>query len=244
MKAKTIVQKPKNAPAKSKKTTVKVGQFPRESGGVKSKRVLEIIKLLHRYYPDVRCALNFETPFQLLIATILSAQCTDERVNQVTKILFARFPDAEKMAKADLHELEHIVRPTGFFNNKAKNILACSQKLVTQYQGQVPQNLESLVELDGVGRKTANVVLGTAYGIASGVVVDTHVTRLSNRLGLVVGDNAVILERELNDLVPREEWVAFSHLLITHGRRVCRARKPDCANCFLLDLCPRVGLTL
>jgi len=178
----------------------------------------------------------------LLIATILSAQCTDERVNIVTETLFRKYPTPKDYAEADIKELEEDVRTTGFFRNKAKNIKACCQALVERHGSLVPEDLDQLVALAGVGRKTANVVLGNAFNIASGVVVDTHVTRLSNRLGLVKGSNAEILERELNELVPQEHWVMFSHWLISHGRAVCKARKAQCEKCFVEQLCPQRGL--
>lgn len=176
------------------------------------------------------------------MATVLSAQCTDERVNMVTPALFKKYPTPAKMAKAPVEDLEQLIRSTGFFKNKAKNLKSCAQTLVADYRGEVPQNMGDLVGLAGVGRKTANVVLGNAFGIASGVVVDTHVTRLANRLGWVKGTNAVVLERILNQKVPQEEWVMFSHYLISHGRAVCKARKPDCAHCFLEETCPKKGV--
>lgn len=200
----------------------------------------ETLALLKRYYPDAHCALNFETPFQLLVATILSAQCTDDRVNKVTPELFKRFPNAIEMSKAPLEEIEELIRSTGFFKNKAKNILETAQILVEKYQGMVPRDLDQLVELAGVGRKTANVVLGNAYSITSGVVVDTHVTRLSQRFGWTQSDNAVIIERELQKIIPFDDWILVSHLLISHGREVCKARKPLCATCFLFEQCPKI----
>ncbi len=215
---------------------------PRESQSNRKLRLVEIIALLQRYYPEAHCALNFSNPHELLVATILSAQCTDERVNQVTPTLFQRFPGVRALAEAPLEELEEIVRPTGFFRNKAKNIKACAMALVESHGSEVPPILEDLVGLAGVGRKTAHVVLGNAFGIASGVVVDTHVTRLANRLGLVRGDNAVQIERELNQLVDPEHWVMFSHWLIEHGRKVCKARSPQCHQCFLEGLCPKKGV--
>lgn len=199
----------------------------------------QVIKLLRRYYPDAECALIYSNPLQLLIATILSAQCTDERVNKVTEELFKKYPEANDYADADLSELESDVRSTGFFRNKAKNIKACCQELVNKYAGEVPQTLGELTALAGVGRKTANVVLGNAFNIASGVVVDTHVTRLSNRLGWVKVKNAVQIERQLNEQVDKKHWILLSHWLILHGRAVCKARKPRCETCFLEDLCPK-----
>ena len=196
------------------------------------------LKLLKKNYPGAHCALHFETAFQLLVATILSAQCTDERVNKVTPELFAHYPDAKAMARGKVEDIEDLIRSTGFFKNKAKNLLACAQTLVERHRGEVPQDMESLVLLAGVGRKTANVVLGNAFQISSGVVVDTHVTRLSNRFHWVKTENAVQIERELNALIPKSEWILVSHLLISHGRAICKARSPQCSACFLADRCP------
>jgi endonuclease-3 len=201
-----------------------------------------VLKLLPRYYPDAHCALDHKNAFELLIATILSAQCTDERVNIVTKGLFAKYPTPEKMAKAKQEDLEELIRSAGFYKNKAKNIKACSQALVAKHHGQVPDKMEDLVALAGVGRKTANVVLGNAFDIASGIVVDTHVTRLSNRLGWVKGEDAVAIEKRLCEFVPRDHWIKLSHELIFHGRQICKARKPLCERCFLLEHCPQKGV--
>lgn len=211
----------------------------RESLERKKKRLQSIIRLLDKYYPGAHCALTHSNPLELLIATILSAQCTDERVNQVTPKLFAQFPDVKSYAQADLLQLEMLIRPTGFYKNKAKNIKMCCQMLLAEFGGEIPQNIDDLVRLPGVGRKTANVVLGNAFNIASGVVVDTHVRRISNRLGLVREMNPEKVEQSLNDLVPRKQWVMFSHWLIFHGRQVCKARKPQCATCFLEKHCPQ-----
>jgi endonuclease III len=205
-------------------------------------RARQVSDGLKREYPVVTCALVHETPFQLLIATILSAQCTDERVNIVTKELFAKYPTAAALAAVPLRRLEKLVQSTGFFRNKAKNIHACCEQLVNEHGGEVPRDLDQLVRLPGVGRKTANVVLGTAFRIASGVVVDTHVTRLSNRLGLTEQEDAVKIERDLIGQLPRDEWIDFSHRLIWHGRRVCKARKPLCGSCVLEKICPKVGV--
>ncbi len=202
----------------------------------------QIVALLKLEYPDVECALVHDTPFELLIATILSAQCTDERVNIVTKDLFAKYKTPARLAAVPLGQLEKLVQSTGFFRNKAKNIHECCVKLVEEHGGRVPAELDKLVALPGVGRKTANVVLGTAFGIASGVVVDTHVTRLSQRLGLTREDDAVKIERELIGVLPSEEWIDFSHRLIWHGRRVCKARKPLCGQCVLNQICPQIGV--
>lgn len=206
------------------------------------RRALNIARRLARLYPDAECALNFRSPLELLIATILSAQCTDERVNIVTRDLFKRYRTAKDYADAPTAELEQMIRTAGFYRSKAKNIQACCRRLVEEHGGEVPQVLEELVQLGGVGRKTANVVLGTAFGIPSGVVVDTHVTRLTNRLGLVRGTDAVKIERKLIELLPQEEWIDFSHRLIWHGRRVCQARKPKCEECSLAEICPKVGV--
>ena len=205
-------------------------------------RVQALIDLLDRGYPNARTALDHETPLQLLIATILSAQCTDERVNQVTPALFARYPDAAAFANASREDLEAMVRPTGFYRNKAKSIQACCADIVAHHAGQVPRTLEELTNLHGVGRKTANVVLGSAFGIP-GVVVDTHVARLSKRLGLTRETDPVKIEFALMPILPRERWSVFSHWLILHGRRVCVARKPRCSVCALAPNCPRIGVT-
>lgn len=206
-------------------------------------RVTAIVAGLRREYADAECALRHADPFQLLIATILSAQCTDERVNQVTPSLFARYPTAGDLARVPLATLEQAIQPTGFFRNKARNIQGCCRRLVDEHGGEVPRDLAALVELPGVGRKTANVVLGTAFGLATGVVVDTHVTRISRRLGLTRQQDAVKIEQDLTQLVPRSQWIAFSHRMIHHGRRICKARKPLCAGCVLAEVCPRIGVT-
>lgn len=205
-------------------------------------RMPEILRLLHQEYPDVRCELDFRSPLELLVATILSAQCTDERVNKVTPALFARFPDARALAEADTEELEQLIHSTGFFRNKAKNIQSAARRLVEVYDGEVPAEMDSLLTLGGVARKTANVVLGNAFGIADGVVVDTHVKRLSERLQLSAERTPEKIEHDLMALAPREEWVDLSHLLIFHGRRVCFARKPNCPGCVLSHLCPSAAL--
>ena len=206
------------------------------------KRVAAIISLLKREYPDPECALVHETPFQLLISTILSAQCTDERVNIVTKELFKNYSTPQAFVALPRPKLEKLIQSTGFFRAKAKNIQECCRKLVEEHGGQVPKDLEQLVKLPGVGRKTANVVLGTAYEIAVGVVVDTHVTRLSQRLALTRHNDAVKIERDLMGQIPRKEWIDFSHRLIWHGRRICKARKPFCPECVLNQVCPKIGV--
>ena len=216
--------------------------MPRETNEAKSARTKQIIDVLRRAYPDAHCELNFSSPLELLIATILSAQCTDKRVNIVTADLFQRYRTAADFANADISELEEAVKTTGFYRNKAKNIKACCQSIVEKHGGAVPKTMEELIELGGVGRKTANVVLGNAFGINVGVVVDTHVGRLSIRLGLTRETDPVKVELALMPLAPKDEWTLFSHLLIWHGRRRCYARNPDCAHCEVLSLCPRIGV--
>lgn len=198
----------------------------------------ELIGRLRQAHPDATCALDHHNALELLVATILSAQCTDERVNKVTPALFARYPDAQAFADAESEELEQMIHSTGFYRNKAKNIQAACRRIVTEYDGQVPANMADLLTLAGVARKTANVVLGNVYGIADGVVVDTHVKRLAERLGLSRQSDPEKIERDLMALTPQAEWIDLSHLLIFHGRRVCDARKPQCAACTLNDLCP------
>ena len=198
----------------------------------------ELIRRLRVAHPDAHCALDHENPFQLLVATILSAQCTDERVNQVTPALFARFPTPEAMAAADRAELEALIRTTGFFRNKAKSLQGASALICQNFGGEVPQEMDELTSLPGVARKTANVVRGVCFGLADGIVVDTHVKRLSQRLGLTQEKSPEKIEKELMALVPVEDWIDIAHLLIFHGRRVCNARKPDCANCTLAEICP------
>lgn len=200
------------------------------------------VKHLAADYPDVTCALENETPFQLLVATILSAQCTDVRVNMVTPVLFGKWPGAAELATAPIKSIEKVIQSTGFFRNKAKNIKACSQALMAEHGGEVPRDIAQLVALPGVGRKTANVVLGTAYGLATGVVVDTHVTRISRRLGLTKHTDANKIEQDLMRLVPQKEWVDFAHRMIHHGRRICVARKPKCPECSMNGFCPKIGV--
>ena len=216
--------------------------MPRESHAAKYERTQKIISALKRVYPDAHCELNFSNPLQLLIATILSAQCTDKRVNIVTAELFKKYRSAKDFADAPLADIEEAVKTTGFFRNKAKNLKACCAALVEKFGGEVPRTMDELHALAGVGRKTANVVLGNAFNIIVGVVVDTHVTRLANRLGLAKGTDAVKLELELDKLVPQNEWTLFSHWLIWHGRRRCAARSPDCVNCEIKNLCPQIGV--
>jgi len=199
-------------------------------------RIKEILEILRSTYPDVKTALHHRTPLEMLIATILSAQCTDVRVNEVTKILFKKLRTAKDYAEVPLAELEEMVRPTGFFRNKAKSIKGCCTMLVDHYEGKVPKTMEELVKLPGVARKTANVVLGSSFGIP-GMVVDTHVKRLSQRIGLTKEKDPVKIEFDLMALIPKEDWIDFSHQMIWHGRRVCPARKPKCPECPLLKLC-------
>jgi endonuclease-3 len=208
----------------------------------KKQRARKIAQQLAKTYPDALCALDHQTPFQLLVATILSAQCTDERVNMVTPELFRRWPDAGSLAEAKSADLEDVIRSTGFYRAKATNLLGMAKMLVDKYQGQLPRTLEELTVLPGVGRKTANVLLGTAFGIASGVVVDTHVKRITNLLGLTKSDKPEKIEEDISELLPSSEWINFSHRLIHHGRQICIARRPKCPQCSLLSYCDRVGL--
>jgi endonuclease-3 len=198
-------------------------------------------RALQKLYPDAHCALHFRTPLELLIATILSAQCTDQRVNMVTPALFARYPDADAYATADPKELERLIQSTGFFRNKARNIIQCCQQIVEHHGGEVPRTMAELVALPGVGRKTANVILGNAYGVP-GIPVDTHVARLSQRMGLTIHTDPVKIEHDLMELVPRKDWTMFGHQMIFHGRQVCHARKPDCVTCTLASFCPKKGV--
>lgn len=201
-------------------------------------RVNELIARLHQAYPDAKCSLDFTTPLELLVATILSAQCTDERVNMVTKTLFKKYRTAQDYADAPLAQLEQDLKQVNFYRNKARNIQAAARMLVQRYGGQVPQTMADLIALPGVARKTANVVLGNAYGIVEGIVVDTHAGRVSRRLGLASSEDPVKAEQELMKVIPRQDWLAYTHLLIYHGRAVCQARKPLCQQCTLVDLCP------
>jgi endonuclease III len=204
-------------------------------------RAQRILRVLARLYPDAKCALDFDNPLQLLVATILSAQCTDVRVNMVTPSLFARYPDAAAFAGAVPAELEKAIQSTGFFRNKARSIMTCCRDIVAKHGGKVPDTLENLVQLHGIGRKTANVVLGSAYGVP-GITVDTHVGRVSRRLGLTAHTDPEKVERDLMELIPKKDWTMFSHRMIFHGRQVCYARKPDCAHCALASLCPKIGV--
>jgi endonuclease-3 len=211
-----------------------------ESLAEKKRRAKKIIQLLEKLYPNAKCALEHENPLQLLIATILSAQCTDARVNLVTPALFARYPDAKSFAEADPRELETAIQSTGFFRNKTKSIIACCKELVARYGGQVPGTMAELIQLPGIGRKTANVVLGNAFD-TPGITVDTHVGRLSRRLGLTKHTDPEKVEIDLMEMIPRNHWTMFSHRLIFHGRQVCFARKPNCPGCLLNKVCPKIG---
>jgi endonuclease-3 len=202
----------------------------------------QLVRMLIDLYPSPYCALDHRNAFELLVATILSAQCTDLRVNLVTPALFTRYPDAAALASATLEDVETIIRSTGFFRAKAKNLVAMATQLVNQHGGEVPADLDALTKLPGVGRKTANVVMGNAFQIASGIVVDTHVKRLAFRLGLTRSTDPETIEQELGALIPRSEWINFSHRLIEHGRKVCDARKPACHVCTLRDVCPKLGV--
>lgn len=204
----------------------------------KQEKASEVYLRLAKMFPDAHCELDHESPFQLLIATILSAQCTDVRVNMVTPALFKAYPDPFKLATADLAHVEELVRSTGFYKNKAKNIIGCAQELVERHSGDVPQSIDELAALPGVGRKTANVVLSNCFDINEGVVVDTHVKRITNLLGLTKSDAPEKIEEDLIKLFPRKDWGMLSHLLIFHGRRTCIARRPQCDLCVLVDLCP------
>ena len=216
--------------------------MPRETAHAKAARLKKIIAGFQKTYPDAHCELTYTNPLQLLIAVILSAQCTDSTVNIVTPDLFKKYRSAVDFADAPRGELEQIIKSTGFFRSKAKNIQNCCRKLVERHGGEVPRTMEELIQLDGVGRKTANVVLGNVFNVVVGVTVDTHAMRLSNRLGLTEGKNAEKIERDLMKLLPRSHWLLFSHWLVWHRHRRCYARKPDCANCEVLKWCPQIGV--
>ena len=238
--------KKKSAAARTKKKSTtgakrKAATKDTVQDGLK-KRAKRIVRGLAKTYPDVTCALQHDSPYELLVATILSAQCTDERVNMTTPALFETYPDFESLAVAKQAAVEKLIKSTGFFRNKATNIIAMAKAVTEQHDGELPADLDAMVELPGVGRKTANVVLGTWFGIPTGVVVDTHVRRITNLLGLVDTKNPDIIERELIEIVPKNEWIDFSHRLIHHGRRICVARRPKCTECTLLKNCNRVGL--
>ncbi|HLG69547.1 MAG TPA: endonuclease III [Chloroflexota bacterium] len=212
--------------------------MPRESGAARRSRAAEIVRKLHETYPDVKCELDHESPFQLLVATILSAQATDKGVNKVTPELFRRYPTPHDLAEASPEDVKEIIRTTGFFNSKTKSIQGAARKLDLEFDGKVPDTMPELLTLPGVARKTANVVLGTAFGKNEGFVVDTHVARLSKRLGLSSQTDPVKIEQDLMQAVARDDWTLAGHLLIWHGRRCCYAQKPDCAHCSIAELCP------
>jgi len=228
---------PKPAAKKSAPKTATRKQGPTRRGDLAPDRIAAILLRLDEAYPDVECALTHRSPWELLVATILSAQCTDVRVNMVTPALFKRFPTPAAMSKASLPELEALIRTTGFYHNKAKSIQGAARKIIADFNGQVPQTLAELITIPGAARKTANVVLGVSFGKAEGVVVDTHVFRVSHRLGLAKGDTPQKVEQELMKVIPQDRWIAFSHQLIHHGRQVCIARKPKCDRCNLEQLC-------
>lgn len=210
----------------------------RESKVKKKERMHAVLAALQKSYPEAECALHYSTPFQLLIATILSAQCTDARVNMVTPTLFSEYPDADAMSQADLEHIEQLIHSTGFYKAKAKNIIACSKRIMEHYKGELPLEIDELITLPGVGRKTANVLLGNAYGINAGITVDTHVTRIMNALKFVKTTDAVKIEQELMPLIPQEDWAVFTHRIIEHGRAICIARRPKCSECIIAELCP------
>ncbi|MBZ5697887.1 MAG: endonuclease III [Acidobacteriia bacterium] len=241
-KQKPQTRKPALKGTKKSKTASRAGvrkasTISAKGAGTSPQRVRAILQKLDDAYPDAICALEHKNPFQLLISTILSAQCTDERVNQVTKTLYVKYPTPKDFAYANPLELEQDIRPTGFFRNKTKSIMGASKKIVEEFGGEAPSTMEQLLMLPGVARKTANVVLGTAFGIASGIVVDTHVMRLSERLDLSHNTDPKKIEQDLMQVIPRDKWILFSHQLIWHGRKVCQARKPRCAGCNLERLC-------
>lgn len=214
--------------------------MPREALEDTTARAQKIIKLLKKHYPDAKCSLDFKTVHQLMVATILSAQCTDERVNQVTKSLFKKYQSVKDFAEADLKELSQDIYATGFHNNKARSIKTSAQQLLENHGGKMPRRLDELVKLPGVGRKTGSVILGAGFGLAEGIVVDTHVARITRRLGFTNERDPLKIEKDLMKIIPKKGWVGYAYLLIDHGRAICKARRPDCAKCFLNKLCPSV----
>jgi len=236
-KAKKASRSPKKPAAKARKPAPAKKTASTKAPGADPKRVRAILQKLDEAYPNATCALKHDNAFQLLIATILSAQCTDERVNQVTATLFKKYPTPESFAHANPTELEQDIRPTGFFRNKTKSIMGASKQILEEFSGNVPKTMDQLLTLPGVARKTANVVLGTAFGIPSGVVVDTHVQRLSQRLDLTRNEDPKKIELDLMAIIPQDKWILFAHQLIWHGRKVCVARKPRCIDCNLEKLC-------
>lgn len=231
-------RKTSGAARPARRAGITPGEARRESGRARRERAAAIMERLAHHYPAVRLALDFETPLQLLVATILAAQCTDKKVNEVTPALFRRYPTARDYAEADLAELEEMVHATGFYRNKARALKNLGQALLAEHDGEVPASMEALKELPGVGRKTANVVLGNAFGLAEGIAIDTHVHRLSRRLGLTQEDDPEAIERDLMAVIPREGWTRFALLLQEHGRAICKARRPECAICPVVELCP------
>ena len=223
--------------SKVKKKLLRTDKSSEKTRGTDPRRVREILERLDEAYPSAQCALRHQNPLQLLISTILSAQCTDERVNQVTPTLFKKYPTVQEFANLRQEVLEQDIRPTGFFRNKAKSLIGASKRIVSEFGGEVPRTMEELLTLPGVARKTANVVLGTAYGIASGIVVDTHVLRLAQRLDLTKNKDPKKIEQDLMAIIPKDKWIVFSHQLIWHGRKVCQARRPKCIECNLESLC-------
>jgi len=205
-----------------------------------TKKVNQIIKILKKEYPKAKIALEFSNPLEILVATILSAQCTDERVNKVTKSLFKKYKTVQDYANADLKKFEQEIKSTGFYRNKAKNIISSAKMIIEKFNGKVPDKMEDLLTLPGVARKTANIVLGNAYGIVEGIAVDTHVRRLSQRLGFTKNDDPVKIEQDLMKIIPKSNWFIISYLLIEHGRKICDARKPNCSECVISDLCPKI----
>ncbi|HVH59896.1 MAG TPA: endonuclease III [Candidatus Sulfotelmatobacter sp.] len=235
-KKKSANQKPLLAKRRRARKAAKATNQDR-AAGTDPKRVAAILAKLDQAYPNATCELNHQNAFQLLMATILSAQCTDVRVNQVTETLFRKYPDAKAFAYATPRELEQEIRPTGFFRNKTKSIMGASKGILENFAGEVPRTMEEILTLPGVARKTANVVLGTAYGIPSGIVVDTHVQRIANRLDLTRNEDPKKIEQDLMQVIPKDKWILFSHQIIWHGRRICQARKPKCMDCNLESLC-------
>lgn len=232
----------KKAPPKQKRAKRRAAASKPLRGEALRAQAKEILRRLLEMYPDAHCELDYRNPYELAVATILSAQCTDRRVNMVTPELFRRWPDAEALSRAPREEIEEVIQSTGFYRNKAKSLSGFATQLVEKHGGEVPAEMAALVALPGIGRKTANVVLGNAFGISEGIVVDTHVQRLAKRFGLTKESDPVKVERALLPLFPREHWTMLSHLLIWHGRRVCEARKPKCGNCALADICPSADL--
>ena len=243
LKKKKSAQK-KVAHAKAKTVKPAKAARPARAAGTDPKRVAAILARLDEAYPNATCELNHKNAFELLIATILSAQCTDVRVNQVTETLFKKYPDAKAFAYANPSELEQEIRPTGFFRNKTRSVMGASKGILDNFGGEVPRTMEEILTLPGVARKTGNVVLGTAYGIPSGIVVDTHVQRIANRLDLTHNEDPKKIEMDLMQVIPKEKWIQFSHQIIWHGRRVCQARKPKCVECNMESLCYATDKTI